>query len=237
MSISVEQRLYEAVEKFILNPKDQTSRERVLGLISEVDNGTEAVAIMLSAGRIKIARPGEESVSTVGTWTNDNSEAKTANLIAAIGENGGVLTEHCYFAAECISKAKNVDEKVFCIIVSLLLQEFDLELAPPQRAIQAFGYLGDRAIPFLMSYIKNRDRETFSREDAALSLGRIGTDLAVEELTKWLKDCEIGDEAMPIYALGYTRNTNAISVIEDWIGSNPSHVKLWVAEDALSRLK
>lgn len=237
MSTSVEERLCEAIERFMRNPADLSSRTSVLELISELDDGSDVVANILSGGRIKIAQPGEEVVGVVGTWTTDNSDVKTANLIAAIGDNGGVFTEHFYFAAECAGKAKIIDQKLVQLIITALLHEFDLELAPPQRAIQAFGHLGDRAVPFLMNYIKNRSRETFSREDAALSLGKIGTNLVVEELTEWLNDCESGDEAMPIYALGFTRNVKAISVVENWISANPTHGKMWVATDALSRLK
>lgn len=240
MSDSIEQRLQTAVAQFMNDPENLTSKQTILELISKVPDVSLVIKQILSGGRIKVASPGENihfmSSAITISHSEQSSEQRSADLISPIGPHGEAHSEHLYFAAECVSKTSKIDNKIVEEIITKLLQEFDLEIAPPGRAICAFGDLSDRAVPSLMKYIRDSQRETFSREDAALALGKIGTDLVVRELASWLSSCEYSDQAMPLYALGFTRNHKAIPVVQNWLKYNPSHQKVWVAQDALNRL-
>lgn len=157
-------------------------------------------------------------------------------MIESPGPLGKLHSEHLYLAARCIGCAKVVGEKMVNLVINHLLSEFDLEITFPQAAIAVFGDIGERAIATLMEYLKDRRKETFSREDAALALGAIGTDRVVEELTIYLNEADYDDKAMSLYALGKTRNPKARQPILNFLRSYPNHPKTWVAKNALEKI-
>ena len=88
-----------------------------------------------------------------------------------------------------------------------------------------------------MEFIKDSQRDTFSREDAALALGAVGSDNVIKSLGEWLDEVETEDAAMPLYALGITKNPKAIPIIQSWMQNKQTHPKMWVAQEALAKLK
>ncbi len=94
--------------------------------------------------------------------------------------------------------------------------------------------MGEIAVGPLLDYIKDMDKDLFSREDAARALGVIGTNKVVEELGNWLDVAPNEDKAMPLYALGCTGNSNSRAIIEAWMQKNQNHPKFSVAQEALT---
>ena len=221
-------------------------QEKLVAMASEIDDASDLVTNLLSAGTTYVALKSKGQVQTadfIDPSEVDPRERKNIRqnyeLIFAkqIDPNGALHSNHLYVAARCVGVAKKVDPQLVSIIMDRFLIEFELEIAPPERAIRTIGEMGNIAIDPLMEFIKDSQRDTFSREDAALALGAVGSDNVIKSLGEWLDEVETEDAAMPLYALGITKNPKAIPIIQLWMQNNQTHPKMWVAQEALAKLK
>lgn len=224
--------------------------ELIVKISNELDNATLVVDALLAGCVICVALepkdpnirgniPGTNLVDPYTIELEHRGEIRDKyNLVFSrpIPPKGELHSDHLYWAGLCIGAAGFVDKKLVDEVVGRLLLEFDLEAHPPYRAIETFAAMGEIGVQPLLNYVKDQTKDTFSREDAAIALGTIGTDAVVAEVGSWLDEISIEDAAMPLYTLGNTKNIGAKSVIEDWMGRNKSHSKYRVAEEALARL-
>lgn len=223
---------------FEQNPKNQDIQQKVLNLARKQPNSSELIQKIIQGCVSKLSKEGTSFVSAASYdfGTGKSSEIVSKQLDSRPGPLGKLHSEHLYLAAKCIGYAKDVDKKVLDDVINHLLSEFNLEIVFPRAAIIAFSNIGKRAIPALMGYLKDREKETFSREDAALALGAIGSDSVVEELTDYIDEADYDDKAMSLYALGKTRNPKARRSIMNFLNSYPDHSKIWVAKNALGEI-
>ncbi|OGE08366.1 hypothetical protein A3A60_00350 [Candidatus Curtissbacteria bacterium RIFCSPLOWO2_01_FULL_42_26] len=221
-------------------------QEKLVAIASELDDASDLVMSLLSAGTTYVALKPEGQAQTAGfidPGRIDPKERKNIRqnyeLVFAkpIDPDGALHSNHLYLAARCVSVAKKVSPQLVTIIMDRFLIEFELEIAPPERAIRTIGEMGNIAIDPLMEFIKDSQRDTFSREDAALALGAVGSDNVIKSLGEWLDEVETEDAAMPLYALGITKNPKAIPIIQSWMQNKQTHPKMWVAQEALAKLK
>lgn len=227
------------LEEFERNPGNLDVQIKILNLVSKISNVSELVQKIMERCTSKLDKKSPHTAfGAAGTYDFSTGKRQTvsASLTETPGPLGKLHSEHLYLAAKCIGCAKNVDKKVLDDVINRLLSEFDLEVTFPRAAIAAFGDIGERAIPTLMTYLKDRTKETFPREDAALALGAIGTDKVVEELSDYLAQIDYGDMGMPLYALGKTRNPKAHEPVLNFLKSYPNHPKVWVAKNALAEI-
>lgn len=225
------------LEEFERDPEDKGVQQKILNLAREQSDPSELIRKIIRGCVSKLSKKG--SCFAVGVsydFCPGKSESTSQQLGSSPGPLGKLHSEHLYLAAKCIGCNKNVDKEMFDNVINRLLSEFDIEITFPQAAIAAFGDIGERATPRLMEYLRDRQKETFSREDAALALGAIGTDKVVEELSDYLAQVDYGDMGMSLYALGKTRNPKARKPILDFLNSYPNHPKTWVAQNALGEI-
>lgn len=224
----------------------EARQEKLVAMAAEIDDASDLIRILLSAGTTYVAlipkdRGQQDSLIDPGSIRFEDRKNIRQNyelfFAKQIDPDGALHSNHLYVAARCLSVAKKVDTQWRNLIFDRLLIEFDLEVAPPEKAIGAFAQMANMAIEPLMNFIKDSSRDTFSREDAALALGAIGNDTVVHSLGDWLKNIESRDSAIPLYALGRTNNKKAIPLIEAWVKNNQGHEKIWVAQEALAKLK
>ncbi len=140
-----------------------------------------------------------------------------------------------YKAAMLIGFASLVDKGTIERIADMLLLEFDTERWWPREAISALANMGDGIIDYLIQYMLDSLQDTFSREDAALALGQIGTRKVVDRLAKATKGLMARDTKMVVYALGLTGNLRAVPVLRD-IASNIATISNEVLQRALDSL-
>lgn len=225
------------LQQFEKNLEDLAVQRRILDMVRQQNDATELIQKIMKGCSSKLEKKGSFTAFGISfDFIKGKSFEASKQLESSPGLLGKLHSEHLYFAAKCIGCAKSVDNRTVDGVTGLLLKEFDIEATYPRGAINAFGDMGDRAIPTLMQYMKDSTKETFSREDAALALGKIGSDQVVKELAICLAQTEYDDKAMPIYALGATRNPKARQPIFDFLKKYPEHPKTWVAHDALAKL-
>lgn len=224
--------------------------EVILGIAKELEDATQVVETLLSDCVTCVALepkdPNEKGnipgTNFVDPNTVDPVERKDIQknyrvvFSRPIPPKGELHSEHLYVAGFCIGVAKEIDQRLIGEVTNRLLLEFDLELHPPYRAMETFGAMKDRAIAPLMNYIKDKSKDTFSREDAAKALGAIGSDKVVYALSEWLDEVQSQDASMPIFALGNTNNEIAKTIVSAWMQRNSGHEKYWVAQEALLKL-
>jgi len=225
------------LEEFEQNPKDPKVQQKVLDLVKTQVDASELILRIIRRCTSKLSESGSHYVAAVALdFSTGELDSISKQLDESPGLMGKLHSEHLYFVAKCIGCSPAIDEKLLNEVISRLLSEFDLEVVFPRAAIIAFGDIGEKAIPVLMQYLSDGTKETFSREDVALALGMIGTDLVVKELTICLDKADDDDKAMSLYALGKTRNTNARQPILMFLNAYPDHPKTWVARNALAEI-
>jgi len=140
-----------------------------------------------------------------------------------------------YKAAALVGSAAYVDKGTVEWIVDLLLLEFDVERWHPRGAIAALTAMGNATIEHLLPYMLDPLQDTFSREDAAIALGRIGTRQVVEALAKAGAEASSRNVKMVVYALGHTGNPRTIKALRD-LAPKVSTLSEWVLRNALTSL-
>ena len=140
-----------------------------------------------------------------------------------------------YRAAALVGRASKVDQGTIERIADMLLLEFDTERWHPRGAMSALANMGEYIIDYLVQYMLDSLQDTFSREDATLALGQMGTRKVVDRLAKAAKGLTSRDTKMVVYALGLTGNPRAIPVLRD-LAPNVAKVSNWVLQNALQAL-
>lgn len=144
-----------------------------------------------------------------------------------------------YLAAELTGRAHYVDLGIAKSISNRLLLDLDREKNFQYEAVRALsrmkGMVTEQTVEQLVSYMGDLKQDTFSREDAAKALGKIGTRCVVDRLGKCLNNWPPEAKNMAVFALGLTSNPRAVKVIKTHWEEIP-HESRWVAEDALKSL-
>jgi len=123
--------------------------------------------------------------------------------------------ETFYKAASLIGYSEKVDRAYVERVADMLLLEFDVERWFPQGAISALAEMGNYIIEQLTHYMLDPLQNTYSREDAALSLGKIGNKRVIDTLKEAAQGLSPRNTKMVVYALGLTQNPRVISVLQE----------------------
>lgn len=137
-----------------------------------------------------------------------------------------------YKASALIGYAEKVDRAYVERVADMLLLEFDVEQWYPRGAISALASMGNSVIEELIHYMTDPLQDTFSREDAALTLGRIGSRRVVDRLDEAAQGLSPRDTKIVVYALGLTRNPRAIPGLRK-LALNVAKISNWVLQEAL----
>lgn len=137
-----------------------------------------------------------------------------------------------YKGAALIGYAEKVDRAYVERIADMLLLEFDVERWYPQGAISALASMGNRVIEQLIQYMIDPLQDTFSSEDVALALGRIGNRRVVDQIDESAQGLSPRDTKMVVYALGLTGNPRAIPILRK-LASNVAKISDRVLQGAL----
>lgn len=140
-----------------------------------------------------------------------------------------------YRAAALVGRASRVDNGTVERIADMLCMEFDTEHWYPREAIATLAAMGAGVVEYLAQYMLDSLQDTFSREDAALALGQIGTRRVVDHLSEVSQGLTCRDTKMVVYALGHTGNPRAISVLRH-LAASVAEVSDWVLQNALRTL-
>lgn len=137
-----------------------------------------------------------------------------------------------YKAAALVGYAEKVDRAYVERVADMLLLEFDVERWYPRGVISALVSMGNSVIEQLIQYMLDPLQDTFSREDAALALGRIGNRRVIDQLDEAAQSLSPRDTKMVVYALGLTGNPRAIPALRK-LASNVAKISDWVLQGAL----
>ena len=136
--------------------------------------------------------------------------------------------------AKLIGDSAYVDRQVIERTCDYLLLEFDKETWLPDHAIATLADMGDSIIGQLIEYMLDPLQDTFSREDAAMVLGRIGNRRVIQAIMDVSDNVTKSREAkMLVYALGQTGNPHALPAIKS-LAPKISYQSEFVLKNALS---
>lgn len=118
-----------------------------------------------------------------------------------------------YRAVGIAGAGNHVHHHVGQLLVNMLMLELDTKNPVSPDAVGALSLLGDAVVDYIIDYLLDTSQDMFSREDAALALGLIGTRKVVDQLAKRGASTTPYNRKFVIYALGLTENPRAVAAV------------------------